>query len=249
MKNNKKNINVSKLDVKNLKKINLNTYIRKNSFFDFSKVIVKKPWGFEFLLYQNKKLAIWFLYLKKNQKTSFHCHIRKKTILYVLKGSIFFKSLKFSKKYNEGEYVQIGKKVFHQSKSISQKGSIVLELESPVNKNDLVRLSDDYGRTGIGYESRFKKIININKLKKDIIYKKITIDRLKNSNMKKKKFPYSLFVLKGGLKINGKKFSVGSIISQNNFRNAKISKNSLFLFIKKKYAIENKKINNILNKI
>ena len=111
--------------------------------------------GFEFLLYQNRKLAIWILHLRKNHKTSFHCHFNKKTLLFVLKGSISFKTLEFFKKYKEGGFIEIDKKVFHQSKSISKLGSIVLELESPVNKNDLVRLHDDYGRTGIESISPF----------------------------------------------------------------------------------------------
>ena len=248
----RKKIGISELDINNLKKIKLGNYTRKNNFFNFSKVIVKKPWGFEFLLYQNRKLAIWILHLRKNHKTSFHCHFNKKTLLFVLKGSISFKTLEFSKKYKEGGFIEIDKKVFHQSKSISKLGSIVLELESPVNKNDLVRLYDDYGRTGIGYESRYKKIKNINKLKNDLIYKKIFISKPNKNNIKNRNFFSYLIILRGGLSLSNKKYKMGNIITNgsiNKHKNIKILKNSLFLFIKKHYAIKNDKINNILKSI
>ena len=250
--NNKKKAGVSKLDINNLKKINLKNYVRKSSFFDFSKVIVRKPWGFEFLLYQNKKLAIWLLYLKKSYKTSFHCHVNKKTLLFVVKGSILFKTLKFSKKYKEGEFVEIDKKVFHQSMAISKQGSVILELENSVNKNDIVRLDDDYGRVGVGYEHRFKKIKNVEKLKKDIIHKKIFIAKPLKNRIKDKNLFSHLMVLRGGLSFSNKKYKAGNIISNyaiNRQKNIKISKNSLFLFIKKKYVIKNSKINNILKSI
>ena len=44
----RKKIGISELDINNLKKIKLGNYIRKNNFFDFSKVIVKKPWALNF---------------------------------------------------------------------------------------------------------------------------------------------------------------------------------------------------------
>lgn len=40
---------------------------------------VKKPWGEEYLLYQNDDVAIWHLYIDPKQKTSLHSHPNKKT--------------------------------------------------------------------------------------------------------------------------------------------------------------------------
>ena len=31
--------------------------------------IVKKPWGYEYLAYQNDKVGLWFLYIAKDQQT------------------------------------------------------------------------------------------------------------------------------------------------------------------------------------
>jgi len=44
--------------------------------------------------------------------------------------------------------------LFHSIKAISKKGLQVLELESPVDQNDLIRLSDKYGRKFKSYEGK-----------------------------------------------------------------------------------------------
>ena len=48
--------------------------------------IIKKPWGYEYLVYQDANVALWFLYIAPNQKTSFHSHPKKTTGLIVLDG-------------------------------------------------------------------------------------------------------------------------------------------------------------------
>ena len=55
-----------------------------NEQIDFSRVIVKKPWGYEYSLYDDGKASAWILYLHKNALTSMHCHVYKKTALFVL---------------------------------------------------------------------------------------------------------------------------------------------------------------------
>ena len=32
--------------------------------------IVKKPWGYEYLVYENQNVGLWFLYIAPNQSTS-----------------------------------------------------------------------------------------------------------------------------------------------------------------------------------
>ena len=68
----------------------MNNIYKKNEshhFIDYSKTICVKPWGHEFLIFQNKNIGIWFLKLNKGHKTSLHCHFNKDTIIIVLKGS------------------------------------------------------------------------------------------------------------------------------------------------------------------
>ena len=46
----------------------------------------KKPWGYEYLAYENQKVALWLLYIKPNHQTSMHCHPLKTTGLTLLDG-------------------------------------------------------------------------------------------------------------------------------------------------------------------
>ena len=50
--------------------------------------IVKKPWGYEYLVYENDKVGLWLLYIAKDQQTSMHCHPNKTTGLAVLNGNV-----------------------------------------------------------------------------------------------------------------------------------------------------------------
>ena len=52
----------------------------------YERTIVKKPWGYEYLVYQNDNVALWFLYIGHNQQTSMHCHPKKTTGLVLLDG-------------------------------------------------------------------------------------------------------------------------------------------------------------------
>ena len=53
----------------------------KQDSFDYSKVIVKKPWGYEYLVFENEFVAIWMLHIVRKRKTSMHCHPQKRTSL------------------------------------------------------------------------------------------------------------------------------------------------------------------------
>ena len=93
------------------------------------------------------------LYLKSGAQTSMHCHPGKKTSLVVLEGTVACSSLAGRQERRAGEGLLIDKGVFHQTTSVSEAGAFVLEIETPVNKRDLVRLKDKYGREGKGYET------------------------------------------------------------------------------------------------
>ena len=49
--------------------------------------------------------------------------------------------------------------LFHSLKSVSRNGLLALEFETPVNKNDLVRFKDSYGREKKSYEG--KNLLNL----------------------------------------------------------------------------------------
>ena len=114
----------------------------------YESTVVKKPWGYEYLVYQNDKAALWFLHINKDQQTSMHCHPNKTTGLILLDGEAELSFLSESKVIHAVSKTMIRKGLFHQTKAISDGGISVFEIETPVDKHDLVRLEDKYGREG-----------------------------------------------------------------------------------------------------
>lgn len=133
---------------------------------DYSDVIVKKPWGYEYLAFQNKVIAVWMLHIVRKRKTSMHCHPRKHTKLILLSGNAkvyqWLPVLKLmrTKKLRLLDSFEIRPGEYHSTEAdssltidpISEDGIWVMEIESPPIKDDLVRLKDDYGREGKKYE-------------------------------------------------------------------------------------------------
>lgn len=134
-----------------------NLYVRpqdiQDDHRDYSKVVVRKPWGYEYLIFSNQTVAIWVLYLESCAETSMHCHPNKKTSLVVLEGQVKCQTLVGSWDRSIGEGLLIDKGVFHQTIAVSESGAFVMEIETPINKRDLVRLKDKYCREGKGYET------------------------------------------------------------------------------------------------
>jgi mannose-6-phosphate isomerase-like protein (cupin superfamily) len=121
--------------------------------FDYHNIVVNKPWGYEYLWYQNDAVAIWFLYLKEGHSTSLHCHARKRTSLIVLDGEVECTTLDDKYRMKTLEGVVLEACVFHSSKAVSPMGAYIMEIETPPMKGDLVRMNDTYGRQNSGYET------------------------------------------------------------------------------------------------
>jgi len=113
--------------------------------------IVKKPWGYEYLAYENDNVGLWFLNIKKNQSTSMHCHPTKTTGLVILDGIAELSFLSDKRIIQGLDKVMIRRGLFHQTKALSEE-VLLLEIETPKDKHDLVRLSDKYGRESKPYE-------------------------------------------------------------------------------------------------
>lgn len=110
------------------------------------KVAKRKPWGYEFLAYQNEHVAIWHLVISPWAETSLHCHPNKKTGLIVLQGAAKVSFLSGGEKLFAGEKIMIREGVFHRTKNMTGHRLELLEIESPVDKADLVRIDDKYNR-------------------------------------------------------------------------------------------------------
>lgn len=128
-----------------------------------------KPWGSEYVLYENKDIAIWHLSIAPGQSTSLHSHPNKKTGLVVIGGEAQVSFLTDNKLVNAGEKIMIREGVFH--KSTNETGSYLnlLEVETPVDKADLLRLEDNYGREGKEYKHEIGDVINIPEINKSTI--------------------------------------------------------------------------------
>ena len=114
--------------------------------------LVKKPWGYEYLAYENDLVALWFLYIKHTHSTSLHCHPNKTTGLILLDGKAEVSFFNNTNRLLPTSKIMIRKGLFHSTKSTDEKGSWIFEIETPVNKQDLVRFRDNYGREGKPYE-------------------------------------------------------------------------------------------------
>jgi len=139
-----------------LKKNRLLKMKNKSSFYDNK--IVFKPWGHEYVVYRNANhLSVTLLNIDYNKSTSLHCHPSKKSGFILLGGKAQFQ-LGLRKKNTElhtsPSKRMMARGLFHSIKSISKGGLLALEFETPVNKNDLVRFKDSYGREKKAYEGK-----------------------------------------------------------------------------------------------
>ena len=128
----------------------------KSSFYDNK--VVYKPWGYEYTIYRNSNhLAVTLLKINYNKTTSLHCHPKKKTGFILINGKALIQLglwKSSSEYYNAPSKLMIRTGLFHSTKAISKKGVFALEFETPVNKNDLVRFKDSYGRESKPYEGK-----------------------------------------------------------------------------------------------
>ena len=120
----------------------------------YSQVVVDKPWGYEYLVYENEHVGLWFLHIDDGQTTSMHCHPKKNTGLVLLEGAATTSFLNDSVAMVGLKKLMIRRGLFHATKASGPEGANIFEIESPKVKEDLVRLKDSYGRKGMPYENK-----------------------------------------------------------------------------------------------
>ncbi len=125
---------------------------------NYEKVIVNKPWGFEYLMYGDDNIGIWCLNIMQGERTSLHCHPLKKTGLIVLSGEAEVSFLNDSTRLIAPARLMLRAGLFHSTRALSPDGAVVIEVETPRFKTNLVRLEDAYGREDAGYEGADKQI-------------------------------------------------------------------------------------------
>lgn len=118
---------------------------------DYAGLIVPKMWGYEYVLFQTPDVAIWMLHIRAGQATSLHFHPNKRTTLVLLSGDARVRVGSETVFLEKAESVFIDKRVEHSTLALTD--CWVMETESPPQKTDLVRVGDNYGRTGSPYET------------------------------------------------------------------------------------------------
>lgn len=131
--------------------------------------LTTKPWGKEYLLYQNDNVELWHLFIKYGEQTSLHAHPNKKTGLIVVNGQCKLEFINSHKFMETGDKIVIRNGVFHRTTSFTYPYLELLEIETPKDKNDIIRLEDNYGRAGLPYEDsqyEFGLVTNSNEIGK-----------------------------------------------------------------------------------
>lgn len=109
--------------------------------------VVEKPWGREeiFALVP-RKYAGKLLVIEKGKRLSLQYHRRKTESLYVLEGSLSLRLGRRTVKARPGSAFTVRPGVVHRFGA--PEGRVTLIEVSTTELDDVVRLQDDYGRTG-----------------------------------------------------------------------------------------------------
>jgi mannose-6-phosphate isomerase-like protein (cupin superfamily) len=114
--------------------------------------LTKKPWGSEYLVCTSPAAALWCLALNHKASTSFHCHPLKRTGYVVVDGEVHIEFLSSARVLKAGEFINFRPGLFHKTTALTPR-AMVLEIESPNLKGDLLRLEDSSGRTSSAIEA------------------------------------------------------------------------------------------------
>jgi mannose-6-phosphate isomerase-like protein (cupin superfamily) len=216
-------LEISTNDTSLFNSIKHNKYTQTVQPISYKDLIIKKPWGFEFLFFSESNISGWILYIQKMSSTSFHCHITKDTPMIVLKGKVIIKTADNIYHLEKADYIHIPKGKFHSIEA--EVDSIVCEFEIQPNKTDLMRINDRYGRNQQGYEGIYDMLsvkeineyfyLDNNSYRNDNFYMSMNNE----NNLNKKKILRTFNVLvEGKIQDNDKYISEGSLLdsfSQN----------------------------------
>ncbi len=111
---------------------------------------IEKPWGFEILFAETPKYAGKVLFVRKGRRLSLHYHKVKDEVLYVHDGKVNMEierdgENKEALTLRAGDCVRITPLTRHRLTAIED--TTLFEASTP-ELDDVVRLDDDYGRTG-----------------------------------------------------------------------------------------------------
>ena len=133
-----------------LKELSIDLSVHPQSYRD---CIIRKPWGHEWELFDDKRHSVWMLNINAARATSLHCHQHKSACLIPLTGEIELVMLGGERMtVKPMQSVTLLPKKFHCLWNSGTSDVKVIEIETPSIKLDLIRASDAYGREKNGYE-------------------------------------------------------------------------------------------------
>lgn len=113
---------------------------------------ITKPWGHEIRVYDDVWMDVWQLQINAGYSTSLHAHRRKETCLICIAGQgAISTGADEHIELTVGSVIHIRAGALHRS--WTETGMSLVEVESPRDKFDLVRIDDSYGRVGLPYEN------------------------------------------------------------------------------------------------
>lgn len=199
---------------------------------EYDGIVVNKPWGYEYLMYESDKIGLWYLHIKHGKQTSLHCHPGKKTGYILLTGEAQVSFLNDATHLKAVSKLMLREGLFHSTMALSDDGIHVIEVESPPDKTNLVRLDDAYGRKEQPYEGE-EAIVPMNDncitfappaagepLSYIVHGTKLTIETLEDVTLLKTRPPEDIIlIMDGGLisKTNDPIVSPGDVITINTF--------------------------------
>ena len=123
--------------------------------------LIPKPWGSEFRVYEDALAEVWWLHLAPRRRTSLHCHPHKLTALLCLEGPGTLSTCTGAQYVLEpGVVVQIEPGAYHRVASADMALTLV-EIETPKDKFDLLRIDDDYREVTAPYEGASRPALRV----------------------------------------------------------------------------------------
>jgi mannose-6-phosphate isomerase-like protein (cupin superfamily) len=116
--------------------------------------LIHKPWGSEFRVYEDDLRDVWCLYIRPQHRTSLHCHPHKMTALLCLEGEgtlSTYGGVQYA--MMPGAVLSIEAGAYHRVAAGSgNTGLRLVEIETPKDRFDLLRIEDDYRDVTEPYE-------------------------------------------------------------------------------------------------
>jgi mannose-6-phosphate isomerase-like protein (cupin superfamily) len=124
--------------------------------------LIRKPWGSEFRVYEDQLTDVWSLHIKPMHRTSLHCHPNKLTALLCLEGTGTLSTCSgVTYALEPGVVLHIERGAYHRSTAGSATSLRLIEVETPSDKFDLLRLEDDYRNPATPYEDEQHALLGL----------------------------------------------------------------------------------------